>query len=85
MKRVLKHIKEASIGASPIPIGTTIVFAKNEEAWRGRISEVGASRNGEPLYYIKNAVFDVEGREIIKDITDLEIEYGYGFYDNSSF
>jgi hypothetical protein len=23
--------------------------------------------------------FDVEGKEIIKDITDLEIEHGYGF------
>jgi hypothetical protein len=42
---------------------------------------------------VKNAVsgsgkvqsFDVEGKEIIKDITDMEIERGYGFYDNSSF
>jgi hypothetical protein len=86
MKRVLKRLKETRTGASPIPVGTMVVFAQNEEAWRGRVSEVGALRNGEPLYYIKNAVsaigngvFDVEGREIIKDITDLEIEHGYGF------
>jgi hypothetical protein len=89
MKRVLKRLKEVRIGASPIPTGTMVVFAKNEEAWRGRVSEVGALRNGEPVYYVKNAVsdsgkvqsFDVEGKEIIKDITDLEIEHGYGFYE----
>ncbi|MDR2097591.1 MAG: hypothetical protein LBP37_03645 [Spirochaetaceae bacterium] len=47
----------------------------------GRVSEIEALRNGEPLYYVNNAVsdsgkvrsFDVESREIIKDITDLEI------------
>jgi hypothetical protein len=93
MKRVLKHLKEVRIGASPIPIGTMVIFAKNEEAWRGRVSEAGVLRNGEPLCYVKNAVsdsgkvqsFNVEGKEIIKDITDLAIEHGYGFYDDSSF
>jgi hypothetical protein len=88
MKRVLKRLKEVRIGASPIPVGTMVIFAKNEEAWRGRVSEVGALRNGEPLYYVKNAVsdsgkvqsFNVEGKEIIKGITDMEMEHGYGFY-----
>jgi hypothetical protein len=58
MKRGLKRLKEARIGASPIPVGTMVVFTKNEEAWRGRVSEVGALRNGEPIYYVKNAVSD---------------------------
>jgi hypothetical protein len=58
MKRVLKRLKETKIGASPIPTGAMVVFAKNEEAWRGKVSEVGALRNGEPLYYVKNAVSD---------------------------
>jgi hypothetical protein len=65
-----------------------VVFAKNEEAWRGRVSDVGTLRSGKPIYYVKNAVsdsgkvqtFNVEGKEIIKDITDLEIEHKYGFY-----
>jgi hypothetical protein len=93
MKRVLKRLKEVRIGASPIPIGTMVIFAKNEEAWRGRVSEAGTLRNGKPVYYVKNAVSDsgkeqtlnVDGKEIIKDITDMEMERGYGFYDNSYF
>jgi hypothetical protein len=56
MKRILKRLKEVRIGGSPIPVGIMVVFAKNEEAWRGRVSEVGMLCNGEPLYYVNNAV-----------------------------
>jgi hypothetical protein len=42
-------------------------------------------RNGKTFYYIKDAVsdsgkvqsFDIEGKEIIKGVTDLEIEHGF--------
>jgi hypothetical protein len=62
-----------------------VVFAKNEEAWRGRVSDVGALCNGETFYYVKDAVsdtgkvqsFDIESTEIIKTISDLEIEHGF--------
>jgi hypothetical protein len=62
-----------------------IIFCKNEEGWRGRISEMGTLRNGKTFYFVEDAVsdsgkihsFDVEGKEIIRSITDLEIEYGF--------
>jgi hypothetical protein len=62
-----------------------IIFGKNEEGWRGRISDIGTLRNGKTFYYIKDAVsdsgkvhsFDVEGKDIIRSITDLEIEHGF--------
>jgi hypothetical protein len=65
--------------------GSIIIFRKNEEAWRGKISEMGPLRNGKTFYSIKDAVsdsgkvqsFDIEGREIIRGITDLEIEHGF--------
>jgi hypothetical protein len=85
MKRVLKRLKEVRTGASPIPVGSMVIFAKNEEAWRGNISDTGTLRNGKTFYYIKDAVsdsgkvqsFDIEGKEIIKSITDLETEHGF--------
>jgi hypothetical protein len=85
MKRILKRITETRIGASPMPVGSMVIFAKNEEAWKGRISDCGTLSNGKTFYYVKDAVsdsgkvhsFDVEGKEIIKSITDLEIEHGF--------
>jgi hypothetical protein len=85
MKRVLKRLKEVRIGASPISAGSMVVFTRNEEAWRGRISNCGTLSNGKTFYYIKDAVsdsgkaqsFDIEGKEIIKIITDLEIAHGF--------
>jgi hypothetical protein len=85
MKRVLKRIAETRIGVSLIPVGSMVIFAKNEEAWRGRVSDVGALYNGETFYYIKDAVsdtgkvqsFDIESNEIIKSISGLEIEHGF--------
>jgi hypothetical protein len=66
-------------------IGSMIIFYKNEDAWRGRILEMGTLRNGKTFYYIKDAVsdsgkvqsFDIEIRDMIKSITDLEIAYGF--------
>jgi hypothetical protein len=88
MKRVLKHLHETRTGAPPMPTGSMVIFGRNEEAWRGRISGMGTVRNGKTFYYIKDAVsdsgkvqsFDIEGKEIIKALTGLEIEHGYGFY-----
>jgi hypothetical protein len=85
MKRVLKHLHETQTGDSSMRTGLTVVFAKNEEAWRGRISDMGTLSNGKTFYYIKDAVsdsgkvhsFDIEGKDIIKSITDLEIEHGF--------
>jgi hypothetical protein len=85
MKRVLKHLRETRIGDSSIHIGSMVIFRKNEEAWRGRISEMRALRNGKTFYFVKDAVsgsgkvqsYDIEGRDIIRSITDLEIEYGF--------
>jgi hypothetical protein len=62
-----------------------IIFRKNEEAWRGRISEMRTLRNGKTFYYIKDAVsdsgkvqsFDIEIKDMIKSISDLEIEHGF--------
>jgi hypothetical protein len=62
-----------------------IIFRKNEEAWRGRISETGTLRNGKTFYFVEDAVsdsgkihsFDVEGKDIIRSIGDLETEYGF--------
>jgi hypothetical protein len=62
-----------------------IIFCKNEEAWRGRILDMRTLRNGKTFYFVEDAVsdsgkihsFDVEGKEIIKSITDLEIEHGF--------
>jgi hypothetical protein len=92
MKRVLKRLHETWIGDYSMRIGSTIIFLKNEEAWRGIISERGTLRNGKTFYYIKDAVsdsgkvqsFDIESKEIIRGITDLEIEHGYGFYGKGS-
>jgi hypothetical protein len=85
MKRVLKHLRETRIGDSSMRIGLMIIFCKNEEAWRGKISEMRTLRNGKTFYFIKDAVsdsgkvhsFDIESRDIIRVITDLEIEYGF--------
>jgi hypothetical protein len=62
-----------------------IIFCKNEEGWRGRISEMRTLRNGKTFYFVKDAVsdsgkvhsFDIDGKDIIRSITDLEIEYGF--------
>jgi hypothetical protein len=62
-----------------------IIFCKNEEAWRGRISDMGTLRNGKTFYFVEGAVsdsgkvhsFDVEGKDIIRSISDLEIEHGF--------
>jgi hypothetical protein len=85
MKRVLKHLHETRIGESSMRIGSMIIFCKNEEAWRGRISDMGTLCNGKTFYFIEDAIsdsgkihsFDVEGKDIIRSITDLEIEYGF--------
>ena len=86
MKRVLKHRHETRIGDSTsMHIGLTVVFGKNEESWTGKISDIGTLPNGKTFYYIKDAIsdsgkvqsFDIEGREIIKSITDLEMEHGF--------
>jgi hypothetical protein len=85
MKRVLKHLRETRIGESSMRTGLTVVFAKNEEAWRGRIADMGTLPNGKTFYFIKDAVsdsgkvlsFDIESKDIIKGITDLEIEHGF--------
>jgi hypothetical protein len=74
MKRVVKRLNETKIGDSTMRIGLMVVFARNEEAWRGKISDMGTLRNGKTFYHIKNAVsdsgkvqsFDIEGKEIIK-------------------
>jgi hypothetical protein len=49
MKRVLKRLSETRIGASPIPTGSMVIFAKNEEEWKGRISDMGTLPNGKTL------------------------------------
>jgi hypothetical protein len=85
MKRVLKRLYETQTDDSTMHIGSIIIFARNEEAWRGKISEMGTLRNGKTFYYIKDAVsdsgkvqsFDIEGKDIIRGITDLEIEHGF--------
>jgi hypothetical protein len=85
MRRVLKRLRETQIGESSMRIGSTIIFCKNEEGWRGRISDMVRLRNGKTFYYIKDAVsdsgkvqsFDIESKDIIRIITDLEIEYGF--------
>jgi hypothetical protein len=85
MKRVLKRLHETQIGESSMRIGSLIIFRKNEEVWKGRVSETGALRNGKAFYFVEDAVsgsgkihsFDVEGKEIIRSITDLEIEHGF--------
>jgi hypothetical protein len=90
MKRGLKHLHETGTDDdSTMRTGSTIIFRKNEEAWRGIIAEMGTLRNGKTFYYVKDAVsdsgkvqsFDIEGKEIIRGITDFEIEHGYGFYE----
>jgi hypothetical protein len=68
-------------------IGLTVVFGRNGEAWKGRIADIGTLRNGKTFYYIKDAVsdsgkvqsFNIENKEVVEIITDLEIEHG--FYD----
>jgi hypothetical protein len=87
MKRILKHLRETQIGESSMPMrtGSMIIFRKNEEGWRGRISEMRTLRNGKTFYFVEDAVsdsgkthsFDVEGKDIISIITDLEMEYGF--------
>jgi hypothetical protein len=85
MKRVLKHLHETRIGESSMSIGLTVVFAKNEEAWRGRIADTGTLPNGKTFYFIKDSVsdsgkvqsFDIESKDIVKSITDLEMEHGF--------
>jgi predicted secreted protein len=85
MKRVLKHLRETKIGDSTQYIGLTVVFGRNEETWKGRISDMGTLRNGKTFYYVKDAVsdsgkvqsFDIEDKEMVKIITDSEIEHGF--------
>jgi hypothetical protein len=85
MKRILKRLYETGIGDSTFPIGSTVIFYKNEEVWKGRISDMRTLRNGKTFYYVKDAVsdsgtvwsFDIEGKDIIKGITDLETEHGF--------
>jgi hypothetical protein len=85
MKRVLKHLIETQTGTSPIPVGSMVVFIKNEEVWKGSIADMGTVRNGKTFYYVKDAVsdsgkvqpFDIEGKEIIKGIADVEVEHGF--------
>ena len=68
-------------------IGLTVAFGINEEVWQGRIADIWTLRNAKTFYYIKNAVsdsgmvqsFNIEDSEVIKIITDLEIEYGMDF------
>jgi hypothetical protein len=51
MKMVLKHLQETRVGDdSTMRIGSTIIFHKNEEAWRGIVSEMGTLRNGKTFY-----------------------------------
>jgi hypothetical protein len=79
MKRVLKRLHETGVGDSTFPTGSTVIFRKNEEAWKGRISDKRTLRNGKTFYYIKDAVsdsgkvqsFDIEDKEIIKGITGV--------------
>jgi hypothetical protein len=66
-------------------IGSMIIFSKNEEGWRGRVSDMGTLRNGKTFYFVEDAVsgngkghsFDVEGKDIIRSISDLEMEHGF--------
>jgi hypothetical protein len=83
MKRVLKRLHETRTGDSTMHTGLTVVFGRNDEAWRGRITDMGTLRNGKTFYYIKDAVsdsgkvqsFNIEDKEVVEIITDLEIEY----------
>jgi hypothetical protein len=85
IKRVLKHLHETRIGDPTMRIGLTVVFAKNEDAWKGRIADMGTLPNGKTFYFVKATVsnsgkvhsFDIESRDIIKGIADLEIEHGF--------
>jgi hypothetical protein len=85
MKRVLKRLYETGVGDSTFPIGSIVIFRKNEEAWRGRTSDMGTLRDGKTFYYVKDAVsdtgkvqsFDIESKEIIKSITSLEMDHGF--------
>ncbi|MDR2303817.1 MAG: hypothetical protein LBE10_04445 [Treponema sp.] len=73
MKRVLKRLSETRIGASSIPAGSMVIFAKNEEERKGRISDRGTLPNGKTFYYVKDAVsdsgkvrsFDVEDKSFL--------------------
>jgi ribosomal protein L2 len=58
MKRVLKRLTETRIGDSTMHKGLTVVFGRNEEVWKGRISEMGTLPNGKTFYFIKKAVSD---------------------------
>jgi hypothetical protein len=49
-----------------------IIFCKNEEAWRGRISDMGTLRNGKTFYFVEDGMsdsgkihsFDVKARKL---------------------
>jgi hypothetical protein len=57
MKRILKHLHETGVGDdSTMRIGSTIILHKNEEAWRGIVSEMRTLRNWKTVYYIKDAI-----------------------------
>jgi hypothetical protein len=85
MKRILKHLKETRIGDSTQYIGSTVIFGRNEESWKGRISDMETLSNGKTFCYIKNAIsdsgkvqsFDIESKEIIRSITDIEMKHGF--------
>ena len=86
MKRiVVKRLTETKVGDSTMQIGLTVVFVKNEEEWKGRITDIQTLYNGKILYEIENAVsgsgkvqsFTLQRDDITKFITDLEIEYGF--------
>jgi hypothetical protein len=77
MKRILKRLYETKIGDSTaMRIGLAVIFDRNEETWKGRISDMGTLRNGKTFYYVKDAVsdsgkvqsFNIEDKERVKII-----------------
>jgi hypothetical protein len=45
-----QRLHETRIGDSTMHIGLTVVFGRNDEAWKGRIADIGALRNGKTFY-----------------------------------
>ena len=79
MRRVLvKRLKETKVGDSTMQIGLTVVFGKNEEEWKGRITDIWTLRNGKIFYEIENVVSNsgkVQSFTIRdKDISEIVIE-----------
>ena len=69
-------------------IGLAVVFGRDEEAWIGRIADIWTLRKGKTFYETENAVsksgkvqsLTIRDKEIIKIISDLEIEQGFYGY-----